>query len=147
MRRKESGWWGDQRYNTSDRLSGDDLKSTLAKMSSKMLLCSISESISGLDSPGVYMYINKFTKKMYIGSAVGQTILRRQQQHLCSASRKKGQVGKFDLELSKCFNAAEWDFLAQPMKKEILNEERELILKYRSYIDQIGYNTQVPGGY
>ena len=98
------------------------------------------------------MYINKATQKKYIGSAIDQTILQRQQQHLCSASRAEGQVGKFDAALSrpKSFSAAQWDFFALPMEgsgpQQIRDKERELILKFHSDISQLGYNTQLPGG-
>ena len=100
------------------------------------------------------MYINKATQKKYIGSAIDQTILQRQQQHLCSASRAGGQVGKFDAVLSICFSAAQWDFRALPLApsiqlanpQQILAIERELILKFHSNISQCGYNIQVPGG-
>ena len=103
------------------------------------------------------MYVNKvYTQnfKKYIGSAIEQTILQRQQQHLCSASHAGGQVGKFDAALSTYFNAAQWDFFALPLAPSvqlanpslILAKERELILKFCSNISQFGYNTQLPGG-
>ena len=126
--------------NFSNRVSIDDLKSTLYRKS----------SCPNLDSPGVYIYVNKYNGKKYIGSAVKQTILERQQQHLRSASHTQGQVGKFDKVLSYNFSAANWDFYAIPMVKEsqeeILAKERELILKYCSIWNRYGYNTQLPGG-
>lgn len=139
-RRKESGWWGDQTHNFSNRLSIDNLKSTLRRKS----------SCPSLDSPGVYMYINKDNRKVYIGSAVNQTILQRQQQHLCSASHMEGHIGKFDAALSYNFDATQWEFYALPMqcsgRQEILGKERELILKCGSIYSRYGYNTQLPGG-
>ena len=111
-------------------------------------------SEADLDLPGVYIYINKANEKKYIGSAIDQTILQRQQQHLCSASREEGHVGKFDSALSRCFNVANWGFYAIPLatsiqsanSQQILTIERELILKCRSTESQFGYNTQLPGG-
>ena len=135
--RKDSGWWGDQTFNFSNKLSKDDLRETLRRKS----LC------PDLDSPGVYIYVNKSSGKMYIGKAVSQTILERQQQHLYSASHG-GQVGKFDAALLCGFNVANWDFYAIPMEestdKEIADKERELVLKHGSIC--YGYNTQLPGG-
>ena len=140
-RRKDSGWWGNQTHNVSGRLSIDDLRDTL---------CRKSLSYPNLDSPGVYIYVNRHNGKKYVGSAVCQTILERQQQHLYSASHVKGQVGKFDAILACYFSAANWDFYAMSMagcsKQQILDKERELILKHRSIWNQYGYNTQLPGG-
>lgn len=141
-RRKDSGWWGDQRYNSSDRLNANDLEVILYQKS----------HCSNLDSPGVYMYVNKNSRKRYIGSAIDQTLFKRQQQHLCSASHREGHVGKFDSELSRNFDAAGWEFYVLPMdpyqydRLDILDKERQLILEYKTYYDRYGYNTQVPGG-
>ena len=141
-KRKRSGWWTNQISN-SDLLDSEDLKSTLYAK------CHANSSYPNLDSPGVYMYINRDDEKRYIGSACKQSIFQRQQQHLNAASHSE-QVGKFDRELSDNFNAAGWDFCALSMQgagqQEILDKERELILMYNSHIDQYGYNTQLPGG-
>jgi len=80
-RRKKSGWWGSQSINQSGTLKKDGLKRKLAAKSSR--------SKSGLDSGGVYMYVNKKNDKKYVGKAVKQTIFGRQYQHLSAASRKK----------------------------------------------------------
>ena len=140
-RRKDSGWWGDQTLNPSYRLSTDDLRNALYRKSA---------SCVNLDSPGVYIYVNKYNGKIYIGSAAKQTLLQRQQQHLYSASHLGGQVGKFDAALSYNFSAAAWDFDALSMAGcgdwQIHAKERELILKYRSDLSQFGYNTQLQGG-
>ena len=137
--RKESGWWGDQTLNFYNKLSIDDLRDTLYRKS----------SCPNLDSPGVYIYVNKSSGKTYIGSAVEQTILERQRQHLYSASHG-GQSGKFDRALFNCFGASNWDFDALPMveasQEEIIAKERELILKHGSVVNYRGYNTQLPGG-
>ena len=98
------------------------------------------------------MYINRDNEKKYIGSACDQSIFERQKQHLISASRSKQQVGKFHAVLSepKNYIAANWDFIAIPMQgadpQEILEKERELILKHKSLFGKYGYNTQLPGG-
>lgn len=138
--RKQSGWWGDQTLNFSGRLRIDDLRDTLYKKS----LC------PKLNYPGVYLYRNiKSDGKMYIGRAVKQSILERQQQHLYSASRG-GEGGRFESALLCGFSAANWDFYAIPMEEsseeEIAAKERELILKHFSICNCCGYNTQLPGG-
>ena len=103
-----------------------------------------------LDSPGVYVYVNKYNGKIYVGSAISQSILERQQQHLNSASHLSSHVGIFDAALSNNFNASNWDFHAQSMEgfrqQDILAKERELILKHRSTWSQYGYNIKLPGG-
>lgn len=99
----------------------------------------------------MYIYVNKKdNEKVYVGSAISQTILRRQQQHLCSASRAKKHIGKFDEILSHDFDVEDWYFDALSMQgfspQQIRDAERQLILKYKSNLDQYGYNTQLPGG-
>ena len=139
QRRKNSGWWGDQTWNTYTTLSKDDLKEVLSRKS----------NCSDLGSSGVYLYQNKENGKVYFGIAAEQSLLDRQAQHLNSASHTDGrQVGKFDRALSRLFDETQWDFLAKPMsdRQEIHEEERNLVLQYKSYLDQYGYNTQIPGG-
>ena len=141
-RRKESGWWGDQRLNYSFLLNSADLKRTLSAKSSCLS--------TQLDFPGVYIYVNKVDNgKIYIGSACEQSIFERQQQHLNAASHLGQQSGKFRAALSRNYNAAYWDFYALPMQwgqQNILDQERDLILRNMSYLSQYGYNTQIPGG-
>ena len=125
-RRKKSGWWGDQTGNKGKNLPQNDLKKVLEKKS----------KCQDLDSSGVYMYINNKNRKIYIGKAAKQTLLKRQAQHLRAASYAVGQVGKFDRILSQQFNEKYWTFYAKKIsglkdiEKKIDKCEKRLISKY-----------------
>lgn len=133
---KESGWWGDQSGNSpSDSLKLEYLSAVLQRKSGR--------SHSDLSLPGVYMYLNKGDNRIYIGSAVQESLLNRQIRHLNAAAYTDTiQLDKFDQQLSHQYNQDGWHFYAIPMStddsEKIQEKEKELITQYNSI--KHGYN-------
>ena len=130
---RESGWWGDQ--SASDGLKLEYLSAVLQKKSGR--------SYSDLSSPGVYMYLKKGDNRIYIGSAVEETLLERQIRHLNAAAyTNMDGLDKFDQQLSHQYAEDNWHFYAIPMKssdpEKIHEKEKELITQYNSI--KHGYN-------
>lgn len=132
---KESGWWGDQ-SEASEGLRPEYLSAVFQKKSGR--------SHSDLSSPGVYMYLKKSDNRIYIGSAVNETLLERQTRHLEAAAYTSNVEGldKFDQQLCHHYNQAHWHFYAIPMSAgdpDVIHEkEKDLIAQYNS--KKHGYN-------
>jgi len=132
---EESGWWGDQTGNSTYSLKQEYLSEVLQRKSGR--------SYSDLSLPGVYMYLNKGDNRIYIGSAVGESLLNRQTRHLKAAAyTDTDQLDKFDQKLSRRYYQDGWHFYAIPMSAndsdKILEKEKELITQYNSI--KHGYN-------
>ena len=134
---KESGWWGDQSaVSSSDRLKPEYLSAVLQKKSGR--------SHSDLSLPGVYMYLKKSDSRIYIGSAVNETLLERQTRHLDAAAYTANVDGldRFDQQLYHQYNQNSWYFYVIPMSvtdpDKIHEKEKELIAQYNS--KKHGYN-------
>ena len=134
---KQSGWWGDKSVvSSTDRLKPEYLSAVLQKKSDR--------SHNDLSLPGVYMYLKKSDNRIYIGSAVNETLLERQTRHLDAAAYTANVDGldRFDQQLCHHYNQNNWYFYAIPMSvtdpDKIHEKEKELIAQYNS--KKHGYN-------
>ena len=91
-------------------------------------------SHNDLSLPGVYMYLNKGDNRIYIGSAVNETLLERQTRHLDAAAYTANVDGlhRFDRQqLCHQYNQNSWYFYVIPMAvtdpDKIHEKEKELI--------------------
>ena len=88
------------------------------------------------------MYVKKSSnKQMFIGSATHESLFERQLRHLNAAAFTDPQpLDKFDQELSRKYNQANWNFCAIPMTNpdKIQETEKELIAAYKA--KEHGYN-------
>ena len=88
------------------------------------------------------MYLKRGDNKMFIGSAAHETLFERQLRHLNAAAFTDPQpLDKFDQQLSRQYNQANWHYYAIPMSDpdKIEEKEKELIAQYKS--TEHGYNT------
>ena len=140
---RNSGWWGEKgSVPPSDKLKLEDLSAVLQKKSGR--------SHNELSSNGVYMYLKKGDNKIFIGSAVHETLLERQEKHLNEAAYTSAddRLGldkfneKFDQQLSRQYSESNWHFYAIPMSssdpEKIREKEKELVAQYKA--KEHGYN-------